>query len=212
MSQADPTVHTAALAALEAALNRALALSPGSLEQLAALEDKVLALHCTTPNIQVYLHPSATGIRLAGVHSGQVDTSVRGEASDFTELASSTDPTATLINGRLELEGDSAPLIELQKILAEVDVDWESPLVDTLGDVAGHQVAEILRRTFSWGRQAHDSLARQLSEFIHEEARLSPPRLELEDFYADVRELAQDVERLESRTEKLRRRLQKLRS
>ena len=49
-------------------------------------------------------------------------------------------------------------------------------------------------------------------EFIHEEARLSPPKLELEDFYADVRELEQDVERLESRAEKLRRRLQKLRS
>jgi len=205
----DPTVHTAAVAALERALNHALELSPGSLEQLAPLDGEVLALHCTTPALEVYLHPSAQGIRLAGAHAGPVSTSVRGEASDFTELATSTDPTATLINGKLELEGDSAPLIELQKVLADLDVDWEAPLVDTLGDVAGHQVAQILRRVFDFGRQAHNSLSRQLGEFIHEEARLAPPRLELEDFYTDVRELDQRVERLQSRIERLRRRLDK---
>ena len=50
-----------------------------------------------------------------GVYEGPVTTSVRGVASDFAELATAKDPAATLINGRLELRGDSAPLIELQK-------------------------------------------------------------------------------------------------
>lgn len=203
----DPTVYTAALAALERALNQALRLSQGTLRQLGELEGSVFALHCSNPAVDVYLHPSPDGIRLAGAHGGAVTTSVRGEAGDFTELATSSDPTATLINGNLELRGDSAPLIELQKILSQVDVDWEAPLVDTLGDVAGHQIAQILRRVFDIGRQAHASLSRQLSEFIHEEARLAPPKLELEDFYGDVRELEQRVERLASRLARLRRRL-----
>jgi len=208
MSEAhDPTLHTAALAALEAGINRALELAPESLAQLGALDDKVFALHCTAPNIEVYLHPGPRGVRLAGHHEGPVTTRVRGEASDFTELASSEDPTATLINGGLELEGESGPLIELQKILAAVDIDWEAPLVDTLGDVAGHQLAQVLRQGFSWGRQAANSLTRQLSEFIHEEARLTPPGLELEDFYSDVRELAQRVERLDTRVARLRKRI-----
>ena len=75
-------------------------------------------------------------------------------------------------------------------------MDWEAPLVDTLGDVAGHQLAQMLRDAFSWGRQASAGLSRQLEEFIHEEARLTPPRLELEDFYRDVQELGLQVERL----------------
>lgn len=203
----DPTLRTAALAALEAVVNRALALSPHSLVQLEPLHDSLFALHCTTPDFEVYLQPTPEGVRLAGVHEGEITTRVKGEASDFTELATSDDPTATLINGGLELEGDSGPLIELQKVLADLDIDWEAPLVSTLGDVAGHQLAQVLRSGFSFGQRASDSLARQLSEFIHEEARLSPPRLELEDFYADVRELEQRVERLESRTARLRRRL-----
>ena len=206
----DPTVHTAALAALEAAINRALQLSPLQGEELAPFAGQVFALHCSAPKLDVYLHPGVNGIRFAGVHEGPVTTSIRGEAADFTGLASSSDPAATLINGALELQGDSAPLIELQKVLSSLEIDWEAPLVDTLGDVAGHQLAQLLRRTFSWGKQAADSLARQLEEFIHEEARLSPPRLELEYFYSDVRELDQRVERLQSRTARLRARLDKL--
>jgi ubiquinone biosynthesis accessory factor UbiJ len=206
----DPTLHTAALAAMEAALKRALALSPHSLTDLAQLEDCVFALHCTAPELSFYLHPGAHGMRLTGFHHGQVTTSIRGRAADFTELATSSDPTATLINGGLELQGDSAPLIELQHILAGLDMDWEAPLVNSLGDVAGHQIAQVLRNTFAWGKQASASMTRQLQEFIQEEARLSPPRLEMEDFYRDVQELGLRVDRLQSRTERLRQRLQKL--
>jgi len=211
-SGVNPTLHTAAMAALETALNRALALAPESMAELDKLSDCVFALHCTAPPLDVYLQPGGDGIRLMGLYDGPVTTSVRGEASDFTELVTAADPTATLINGQLELEGDSAPLIELQRILATLDMDWEAPLVATLGDVAGHQVAQMLRSAFSWGKHAADSLTRQLDEFIHEEARLSPPRLELEDFYRDVQELGLRVERLRSRTDRLRQRLQKLRA
>jgi ubiquinone biosynthesis protein UbiJ len=200
----DPTLHTAALAALEATVNRALSLAANGGAEMAAFEDQVFALHCTSPQLDIYLLPTATGVRLSGVYDGPVTTRLRGEATDFSALASSTDPAASLINGALELEGESAPLIELQKTLSQLDIDWEAPLVDVLGDVAGHQVAAILRDTFTWGKQATRSIARQLKEFIQEEARLSPPHLEVEDFYSDLRELGQRVERLEARAKRLR--------
>lgn len=204
----DPTIHTAGLAGLESALNHALNLAPEGKTELASLEDSVFALHCTSPALDVYLQTSTDGVRLMGVYDGPVTTRVRGAASDFTELASSQDPTATLINGKLELEGNSAALIELQRILGRLDIDWEAPLVDGLGDIAGHQLAQLLRAAFSWGKQASSSLRRQLEEFIHEEARLCPPRLELEDFYADVQQLGLKVERLTLRTQRLRKKLQ----
>lgn len=206
----DPALHTAALAALETALNRALELAPGSHAKLAELEDSVFALDCTSPPIKAYLQPGPSGIRLMSVYDGEVTTRVTGAASDFTDLATAVDPAATLINGQLELNGDSAPLIELQKILAGLDLDWEAPLVETLGDVAGHQVARLLRSAYGWSRQASAGLERQLDEFIHEEARLSPPRLELEDFYQDVQALDLRVDRLGSRVQRLRKRLQQL--
>ncbi len=203
----NPTLHTAGLAAAEAAMNRALELAPAGRAALAELEDCVFALHCTAPQLDVFLQPGSGSIRLMGIYDGPVTTSILGQASDFAELATANDPAAALINGNLELHGDSAPLIELQRTLAHLDVDWEAPLVDALGDVAGHQLATLLKGAFSWGRQASAGLARQLEEFIHEEARLTPPRLELEDFYREVHELQMQVERIELRTARLRKRL-----
>ena len=206
------TLHTAALAGLENLLNRALALAPRARAELRELEDCVFALECTAPQVTIFLQPADTGIRLMGVFDGDVTTRVRGAASDFTDLAAADDPAASLINGNLELEGESAPLLELQQILATIDVDWEAPLVDALGDVLGHQLAEVLRGGFAWGQQARTSLERQLEEFVHEEARLSPPRLELEDFYQDVPALSVQVERLESRSRRLRQKIAQLKA
>jgi ubiquinone biosynthesis accessory factor UbiJ len=202
-----PTAHTAVLAALEGAANRALELAPQGKSELAALEGFVFRLNCTAPPLNVYLQPGDHGVRLMGLYEGEVTTTVTGDASDFSALASSEDPAATLINGALAIEGDSAPLLKLQKILATLDLDWEVPLVDKLGDVVGHQLAQILRGAFSWGKQASSSLRRQLEEYIHEEARLSPPRLELEDFYRDIHELHLRTERLQSRTDRLCKRI-----
>lgn len=210
-STLSPTLVTAILAALETGLKRALELAPEARAELEPLRDSVFALHCTAPALDVYLQPVEDSLRLMGVYEGPVTTSVRGAVSDFAELVTSRDPAATLINGQLELEGDSAPLLELRRIIAGLDMDWEAPLVAAMGDVAGHQFAQLLRATYGWGRHASGSLTRQLEEFIHEEARLSPPHLELEDFYRDVHALGLRVERLYSRANRLRRRLQNLR-
>lgn len=207
----DPALHSAVLAALERAANTALDLSPHSRRELAALDEVVIGIECTAPAFSVYVQPTRTGaIRLLGYHEGPLATRVRGSSSDFAELANASDPTATLINGGLELKGSSAPLIALQGVVAGLDVDWEAPLVDTLGDVAGHQLAQILRGLFRWGRHAGSSLTRQLDEFIHEEARLTPPRAEVEDFYSDIQKLTQQADRLQSRLQRARARADRL--
>ena len=60
----NPTVHTAALAALEAMLNRALSLAPEGAEALAALDGTVFHFACTSPALDVYLAPTTGRIRL----------------------------------------------------------------------------------------------------------------------------------------------------
>jgi ubiquinone biosynthesis protein UbiJ len=207
-----PTLHTAGLAAAEAAVNAALRLSPHSIEALKALEDQVIALECTRPAITLYLHSNASGeLQLHGVHDGPVSTRVVGSADDFRSLAQARDPAAALINGGIQLEGSSHTLIAMQRIFNDLDIDWEAPLVSGLGDVAGHQLASMLSAAFSWSRQAGSNLRRQLEEFAIEEARLAPPRLALEHFYADVQDLNERSERLAQRVERLRVRMERLR-
>lgn len=208
MAIISPTVHTAGISALELALNQALALDPMIHSRLADLHGQVFRLRCTSPELDVFMLPQANSMRLLGYWDGDVTTTVTGSASDFADLAAAQDPTAELINGNIELIGESASLIELQTILRGLDMDWEAPLVNALGDVAGHQLAQALRGLFSWGQQAQGSLSRQVEEFIVEEARLTPSRLEVDDFRNDLEALNMQVDRLQARIKKLATRIQ----
>jgi ubiquinone biosynthesis protein UbiJ len=203
MALISPTVHTAGVSALELALNRALELDPAASRKLDTLQGQIFLLRCTSPELDFYLQPESGRISLMGYWDGEITTAITGQASDFAELAGAVDPTAALINGNLALEGDSASLIEFQKILSSLDMDWEAPLVRTFGDVAGHQLAQGLRGLFSWGRQASSGFSRQLEEFIVEEARLTPSRQEVEDFYQDLEDLKLRVDRMTAKLKKL---------
>ena len=75
--------------------------------------------------------------------------------------------------------------------------------MDLLGDVAGHQIAKGLRKFFSWGEGARASLKRQVSEYLLEEGRLTPPKAELEHFYDAVQSVTMRVERAQSQVERL---------
>ncbi len=208
----NPALHTAGLAAAEGAANYSLGLSPHTQQELRAIAGQVIAVQCTKPPLTVYVSSDEDGaLQLRGVYEGAVATRIIGETGDFLELARSEDPAATLINGNIQLEGSSSTLLDMQRVLTQIDIDWEAPLVQGLGDVVGHQVADVLRGLFSWSRDSGNRLQRQLREFALEEARLSPTRLELEDFYADTQALGERSERLEQRVEQLRQRLERLR-
>jgi ubiquinone biosynthesis protein UbiJ len=138
-------------------------------------------------------------------------TRISGSAEDFAELARAEDPAPTLINGGLRLEGNSATLIAMQRLFNGMDVDWEAPLVTALGDVAGHQLATMLRGAFSWSREAGENLQRQLREYATEEGRLAPAAPGAGTFLRDVQALGERGDRLAARVERLRQRVEALR-
>ena len=204
----DPTVVTAVLVAAEAAINRGLELDPTSARDLADMAGTVLAIDCSSPEIEVFAIVEETGrLHLTPYWEAPADVRVRGELADFLALATAEDPAATLINSDLEILGNTSPLLALQALVSRMQPDWEAPLVDALGDVAGHQLANLLRGIFRWGQASSKSLRRQLSEFILEEGQLSPPAAELEHFFEQVTALGLRVDRLESRLQRLARRL-----
>jgi ubiquinone biosynthesis protein UbiJ len=210
MSQTDPAIHTAAVAALEAAANQTLKLDPTAYQRLSVFSGQVFHIDCDQPKFNVYLCPEQSFLRFTAFYDGEATTTIRGSGSEFTKLATSKDPGGVLINSNIKLEGDSAPLIELQKVLSELELDWEAPLVESLGDVLGHQLANIFRALANWGRKAKVNSARQWRDFILEEARLAPSRAEVENFFSANNQLTQQLDRIEGRLRKLQRQLSEL--
>ena len=207
MKHSDPTPYIAAIIALETACNRALKLDPTSYQRLNQFNGQVFHIECLRPNFNLYLRPTENFLLLSHYYEGPVTTAIRGNGSEFAKLAVSDDPAGVLINSGISLSGDSAPLIELQQLISKLDLDWEAPLVNTLGDLPGHQLASCLRSLFSWSRQAEQRAARQWQDFLQEELQITPSQAEAENFYFTNGRLSQKVDRIEARISKLRQHL-----
>ena len=79
----------------------------------------------------------------------------------------------------------------------------EEELARVLGDVAARQVANIARGFLDWGRKAASSLTTNVVEFLQEEGRDVPTRVEVEEFLEGVDHLRDDADRLEARLARL---------
>lgn len=203
-----PTLKTGAIAALETIVNGALKLDRASSQQLAALSGQVFHLECTGPELDLFLILHTDRVHLAGHWEGDVTAGLSGSADDYTELLTSRDPGATLINGAMTVRGDSKALLRLRDIAANLDIDWEAPLANVFGDVIGHQLGRSLRFGHRLLRDAANSLRRQVHDYVQDESDWFAPRWEVEQFQTEVTEVAQRSEQLAERIARLQQQLQ----
>ena len=204
MSRAVPA---SALGVLESLINRALALDSNTREQLRALSGHSFRLDCTQPALSVVLIVGDSQLLLQNAGDTPATTSLRGSWDEFAKIALAEDPAAALINGNVRIDGDTARVLELRSILAGLDIDWEAPLANVLGDVAAHRIGKTLRQGSRWARNALKALNRQATEFVREESEWVPHPIEAEDFYREVEALALRTDKLQARLQQLRRRL-----
>ncbi|QQD18960.1 SCP2 sterol-binding domain-containing protein [Spongiibacter nanhainus] len=196
-----------AIAGLEQAINRALQLDPACGRQLQQLDGRRFALSLQQPDLFIGIAIRGEQIGLIESDQGDFTTRLSGRWSEFARIASADDPAAALINGDVQVTGDTGPLLELRGILASLELDWEQPLSRAFGDVAGHQIGKGLRAGHRWLLGSGRNLQRQARDFLLEESRLLPHPYQAEHFYREVDDLKARSERLEARLRRLAQRI-----
>lgn len=194
---------TALLASVELGLNRVLALDSTALPRLARLSGRVIALDCTAPALQLFILPSGEGLQLAGQWAGEADCRLRAPATSLLRLATGKDKTAVLHSPEVELDGDSAALLELAGILQDLELDWEYELSRWLGPVASQLLGSHIRSRVSWTSQTLDSLRLNLADYLSEESRSLVGQREADARFAELDRLKLDLDRLDARIERL---------
>jgi ubiquinone biosynthesis protein UbiJ len=121
------------------------------------------------------------------------------------QLGIGTDTARTLFSGDVDITGDVETGQAFKSILDEMDIDWEEQLSRVTGDVVAHQLGNLARRAGEWLRHGGTTLQQDIGEYLQEESRVLPSRIEIENFIADVGNTAMAVERLEARLQRLRR-------
>ncbi|MBK8186784.1 MAG: SCP2 sterol-binding domain-containing protein [Cellvibrio sp.] len=188
---------SAGLVAAEKCINKSLQYDPATQNALTACEGKILSLQITAPAIKIAVLIQEKSIRLMSQWDGEVDTQLSGSMIALAQIAQT--PVHNLKDSGVTVMGDLQFLAHLQKIVQQLDIDWEEMLTQIFGDLIGHQMAQTLRSKINWTQNRAKTAQRLASEFVTEELQAIPSTIELKEFYRQVDELRLAVDRLGAR-------------
>jgi len=187
---------------LEAVLNRNVAASRRAQSLARQLDGRVMSL--TVDGTPIAIHFRAEGGRLAvsSRHDGTADASLSGTPIALLALAGAKAEGA-LRKGGVRIEGDAEVAQKFRDLLEQAQPDFEEELARVIGDVGARRIANVARDLLGWGRKAAGSFAGNVVEYLQEEGRDVPSRVEVDEFLEGVDRLRDDTERLEARLARL---------
>ena len=192
-----------ACSTLEKTLNSCLRLDPETLASVTALEGRVIALRIDDIDAEIYLVPTADGLRVQSIFEGEADVRIRGGVFSLMRMGLSENPASVFGDG-VEMDGDTHLGRQVQKILDSLDIDWEEQLSRLTGDVLAHQMGNAVRGVADWGRKTLGTAGRDVAEFFQEESRDLVVKDELTPFLDQVDIVRSDVDRLAQRVARLK--------
>lgn len=103
----------------------------------------------------------------------------------------------------LDLRGDPAVAEGFARLLKHCRPSPDEELARFTGDAFAHEAGDAARTAAGWAGEAAGSLRRNLRDFVQEEARFAPTRVEVDAFSAEVESLRDNVGRIAARVEAL---------
>ena len=190
--------------------NRLLSLDQQVIDRCREMQGNCIKIHITDLDFTVYCHPGSWGIRLGLDQPAKpIDATISGRVMALLSLALQEDKISTSIQEGVSINGNAAVAQQMQKIFADLDLDWEEALSHYIGDILAYQAHLQARRATKWLGQSVASLSQTSSEYLREEIRLTPTQVEFEHFQQQTTRLKQDVERAEVRLRHLLRSVKK---
>lgn len=187
---------------LQDVLNRNVAGSRRAQELTRRLDGRALELELSGTPLRIFLEIGDGRIALTERRDSPADARLAGTPFSLLALAG-PQAEGRLRSGKVRIEGDAEIAQAFRELLEHTQPDLEEELAQVVGDVAARRVANLARGILDFGRRATDSLATSAAEYLQEEGRDVPVRLEVEEFLRDVDLLRDDVERLEARLARL---------
>lgn len=183
---------------LERALNRQIAASGRARALLAELDGRTMELRFAATPFRIRLAATADALSVRPAADEPADAVIEGTPLSFLRLATG-EALQSIRAGGMDVRGDAEIAEGFRRLLDAARPDLEEELSRVTGDVAAHYLAGFARDALDFGRRAGDAFARNLGEYLTEESRDLPVRLEVEEFLEGVDRLREAVDRLETR-------------
>ena len=188
---------------IESALNAYLGMDPEAVAGMERLMGRVIGFEVTGINFVLFCVPAADRVQILHEYDGVPDAVIKGSPVSFTLMAITGNPRQTIAQGTVKVIGDLQVGQAFYELLQAVEIDWEEMLANRIGDIPAYQLGRLARSIGAWTIRTRDSLRMDLTEYLQEEARVVPTRMELEAFMDDIDTLRSDVDRLAARVDRL---------
>jgi ubiquinone biosynthesis protein UbiJ len=194
----------ALLAPFESMLNRQVGASSRARGILAGLAGRSMELWFSPTPLRIRVTAAAESLSLRPAADEPADAVIEGTPLAFLRLATNA-ATTSIRAGGMDVRGDAEVAEGFRRLFEAARPDLEEELSRFTGDAAAHYAARFAREAADFGRRAGDAFARNVSEYLSEESRDVPARIEVEEFLEDVDRFREAVDRLEARVAALSR-------
>ena len=189
--------------ALESAVNRYLGMDPACAARMSELEGRCIGIELRGTGMTLYIYPGTQGIRVSDRADRPADTMLHGTPLAMARLGLGGNAGRTLFSGAVTITGDVETGQAFRGILDDMDIDWEEQLSRLTGDIAAHQIGRAVRQAGRLLSDGRSSFEHNLGEYLQEELRVLPARIEVGNFCNEVDRIRAATDRLDARIRRL---------
>ena len=186
---------------MEITINRVITLDPSYQEKLNPIAGRVIALSFTDWQQELFFLPDENQFVVLSEYQGNADVKLSGNSWDFFHLGinQQSSDAAQIIDSNIHFEGKVSVGQQFAQLFSELNIDWEEALAEVTGDIIAHRTANIIRQAGGWLTEVFTSTQNNLGEYLQEELRVTPAKIEIENFYDDLADLRADSARILAR-------------
>jgi predicted lipid carrier protein YhbT len=170
-------------------------------EALDGLEGKVFRIYIKDTGAVFFIGFKANAVWVHPSSEQRPDVKIESTTAGFARLSfAKEDPDALVFQKVLKLSGDSESMLRFQKLLAELDLDWELELRRTFGDFFGRKVAKAAYALIETEKKLRDTSTLLIDGALKHMETPSEERLQL--WQAGVESVSRKVAKLQRQLDK----------
>jgi len=181
--------------------NRYLDCDPERAQALENINDKILSITIKEANFTLIMQVQNARFFEADL-SQQIDASIIVSMHVLSGKMGGQDQNQLLKDGIIEIQGDSHVASVFNKVMNEIEIDWQDVISKYTGDIVAHQIATGAKSVASVLRRLGDNLRLDVRDYLQDDLQIAVTESEVEHFVEQVDDLRARTDRLEARLNK----------
>jgi len=171
-------------------------------DNLEALEGKIFRIYIRDTNAVLFMGFKKGSVWVHPSSNERPDVKIESTTVGFSRLCfAKEDPDTLVFKKVLKLSGDSESMLRFQKLLAELDLDWEVELRRIFGDFFGRKVAKAAYALIAAEKNMRDASTQLVDDCLKGLETPSEERLQL--WQAGVESVSRKINKLTRQLDKL---------